>query len=116
MGEGRFAAVRGTPIQWSSSTLNGNRMPSASDDYANRGLQMDIFPSELIQYVKLSKSLTPDMDGNAIGGTIDFITKTAVNKETLSVNAAGGYVNNLNHLVIMPLLCMVTKLRTSLNL
>lgn len=93
MGEGRFAAVRGTPIQWSSSTLNGNRMPSASGDYANRGLQMDIFPSELIQYVKLSKSLTPDMDGNAIGGTIDFINKTAVNKETLSVNAAGGYIN-----------------------
>ncbi|WP_312091037.1 carboxypeptidase-like regulatory domain-containing protein [Chryseobacterium sp.] len=93
MGEGRFAAVRGTPIQWSSSTLNGNRMPSASGDYANRGLQMDIFPSELIQFVKLSKSLTPDMDGDAIGGTIDFITKTAANKKTLSVNGAGGYVN-----------------------
>lgn len=93
MGEGRFAAVRGTPIQWSSSTLNGNRMPSASGDYANRGLQMDIFPSELIQFVKLSKTLTPDMDGDAIGGTIDFITKTAVNKETLSVSLAGGFVN-----------------------
>lgn len=93
MGEGRFAAVRGTPIQWSSSTLNGNRMPSASGDNANRGLQMDIFPSELIQFVKLSKTLTPDMDGDAIGGTIDFITKTAVNKETLSVNMATGYVN-----------------------
>ncbi|WP_426276778.1 TonB-dependent receptor [Chryseobacterium sp. S-02] len=93
MGEGRFAAVRGTPIQWSSSTLNGNRMPSASGDFANRGLQMDIFPSELIQFVKLSKTLTPDMDGDAIGGTIDFITKTAVNKETLSVNLAGGFVN-----------------------
>jgi len=93
MGEGRFAAVRGTPIQWSSSTLNGNRMPSASGDYSNRGLQMDIFPSELIQFVKLSKTLTPDMDGDAIGGSIDFITKTAVNKETLSVNLAGGYVN-----------------------
>lgn len=93
MGEGRFAAVRGTPIQWSSSTLNGNRMPSASGDYANRGLQMDIFPSELIQFVKLSKTLTPDIDGDAIGGAIDFITKTAVNKETISVNLAGGFVN-----------------------
>lgn len=93
MGEGRFASVRGTPIQWSSSTLNGNRMPSASGDYANRGLQMDIFPSELIQYVKLYKTLTPDLDGDAIGGTIDFITKSAVNNKTLSVNLSGGYVN-----------------------
>ena len=91
-GEGRFVAVRGTPIQWTSSTLNGNRMPSASGDFANRGLQMDIFPSELIEFVKLSKVLTPNIDGDAIGGSIDFITKSAPFRETLSVNFAGGYV------------------------
>jgi len=93
MGEGRFVSVRGTPIQWSSATLNGNRMPSASGDYANRGVQMDIFPSELIEYVKLSKALTPDMDGDAIGGNVDFITKTSPYRKTLSVNLAGGYVD-----------------------
>lgn len=93
MGEGRFVAVRGTPVQWTSSTLNGNRMPSASGDNANRGLQMDIFPSELIQNVRLSKALTPDLDGDAIGGSIDFITKTSPNKETLAVSASTGYVN-----------------------
>ena len=43
-------------------------MPSASGDNANRGIQMDIFPSELIQNVRLSKALTPDLDGDAIGG------------------------------------------------
>ncbi|MEL4306851.1 TonB-dependent receptor [Joostella sp. CR20] len=93
MGEGRFVSVRGTPIQWSSSTLNGNRMPSASGDYENRGVQMDIFPSELIQYVKLSKAITPDMDGDAIGGSVDFITKSAPHSETLTANIAGGYVD-----------------------
>lgn len=93
MGEGRFVSVRGTPIQWSASTLNGNRMPSASGDYQNRGVQMDIFPSELIQYVKLSKAIAPDMDGDAIGGSVDFVTKSAPLKEVLTVNAAGGYVD-----------------------
>lgn len=93
MGEGRFVAVRGTPIQWTSSTLNGNRMPSASGDNANRGVQMDIFPSELIQNVRLSKALTPDLDGDAIGGNVDFITKTSPNKETLAISMASGYVN-----------------------
>jgi TonB-dependent receptor len=93
MGEGRFVAVRGTPIQWTASTLNGNRMPSASGDNANRGIQMDIFPSELIQNVRLSKALTPDLDGDAIGGHVDFITKTSPNKEVLAVSAASGYVN-----------------------
>lgn len=93
MGEGRFVAVRGTPIQWTASTLNGNRMPSASGDNANRGVQMDIFPSELIQNVRLSKALTPDLDGDAIGGNVDFITKTSPNKETLAISMASGYVN-----------------------
>ncbi|MCT2409253.1 TonB-dependent receptor [Chryseobacterium antibioticum] len=93
MGEGRFVAVRGTPVQWTSSTLNGSRMPSASGDNANRGVQMDIFPSELIQSVRLSKALTPDLDGDAIGGNVDFITKTSPNKETLAISTATGYVN-----------------------
>lgn len=93
LGEGRFVAVRGTPMQWSSATLNGNRMPSASGDNSNRGIQMDIFPSELIQYVKLSKALTPDLDGDAIGGTIDFITKTSPGRQVLSLNAAAGYAD-----------------------
>lgn len=93
MGEGRFVAVRGTPVQWTASTLNGNRMPSASGDNANRGVQMDIFPSELIQNVRLSKALTPDLDGDAIGGNVDFITKTSPNKETLAVSTSTGYVN-----------------------
>ncbi len=91
MGEGRYASVRGTPIQWSSSLLNGNRMPSASGDYTDRRIQMDIFPSELIQYVQLSKAITPDMEGDAIGGSINFITKTAPVSRILNISAAGGY-------------------------
>lgn len=90
-GEGRYVSVRGTPIQWSASLLNGNRLPSASLDYADRRVQMDIFPSELIQYVQLSKALTPDMEGDAIGGSINFITRAAPLQRTLNVNAAGGY-------------------------
>ncbi|QIH32722.1 TonB-dependent receptor [Sphingobacterium sp. DR205] len=90
-GEGRYVSVRGTPIQWSASLLNGNRLPSASLDYADRRIQMDIFPSEMIQYVQLSKAITPDMEGDAIGGSINFITKTAPLKRTLNISAAGGY-------------------------
>jgi len=90
-GEGRYVSVRGTPIQWSASLLNGNRLPSASLDYADRRIQMDIFPSEMIQYVQLSKAITPDMEGDAIGGSINFITKAAPLKRTLHINAAGGY-------------------------
>ncbi|TWF39943.1 TonB-dependent receptor [Chitinophaga polysaccharea] len=90
-GEGRYVSVRGTPIQWSATLLNGNRLPSASLDYTDRRVQMDIFPSELIEYVQLSKALTPDMEGDAIGGSINFITKAAPQHRLLNINAAGGY-------------------------
>lgn len=90
-GEGRYVSVRGTPIQWSATLLNGNRLPTASLDYTDRRIQMDIFPSELIEYVQLSKALTPDIEGDAIGGSINFITKAAPLSKILRINAAGGY-------------------------
>jgi TonB-dependent receptor len=90
LGEGRFVSVRGTPVQWSAATLNGNRLPSASGDFANRSVQMDIFPSELIQFVKVHKALTPDIDGDAIGGSIDFITRTSVPERLVAATAAAG--------------------------
>lgn len=90
-GEGRYVSVRGTPIQWSATLLNGNRLPTASLDYTDRRIQMDIFPSELIEFVQLSKAITPDIEGDAIGGSINFITKSAPQSRILRVNAAGGY-------------------------
>ncbi|MEH0152780.1 TonB-dependent receptor [Limibacter armeniacum] len=91
LGEGRFVSVRGTPIQWSATLMNGNRLPSASGDNANRGVQMDIFPSELIEYVQLSKALTPDIDGDAIGGSMNFITKAAPYDKAFNINLGATY-------------------------
>lgn len=90
-GEGRYYTVRGVPTQWTASLLNGNRLSSASVDYQDRRVQMDIFPSELIQYVQMSKAITPDIEGDNIGGSVNFVTRTSVPKRTLAINAAGGY-------------------------
>ena len=88
-GEGRFVLVRGTPIQWSSTLINGDRMPSTRS--GDRGVPLDIFPSELIQYVQLSKAITPDMEGDAIGGSVNFITRTSPQEKMLNASVAGGY-------------------------
>lgn len=98
-GEGRYVSVRGAPLKWNSNLINGNRLPAAvgtSDGLgtgSDRSVPLDIFPSELIQYVQLSKAITPDMEGDAIGGSVNFITRTAPNERTLNVNLAGGYNN-----------------------
>ncbi|MEO1548393.1 MAG: TonB-dependent receptor [Bacteroidota bacterium] len=88
-GEGRFVLVRGTPVQWSSTLVNGDRMPSTRS--GDRGVPLDIFPSELIQFVQVSKAITPDMEGDVIGGSVNFITRTSPAKKTLLASAAYGY-------------------------
>ncbi len=90
-GEGRFALVRGTPIEWSSNLINGDRLPSTDGFSGSRQVALDVVPSELIEYVIISKALTPDTEGDAIGGSINFITRKAPAQRTLNVSAAGGY-------------------------
>ncbi len=91
MGEGRRVIVRGAPTSWTSITLNGNKLPSAGGASDERFTQLDVFPSELIQYVQLSKAPTPDIEGDAIGGSMNFITKSSPIKRTISATVAGGY-------------------------
>ncbi|KQR67746.1 TonB-dependent receptor [Pedobacter sp. Leaf176] len=89
-GEADQAAVRGTPFSWTSTLFNGNRLPS-SNVMGNRSSVLDVVPSEIIQYVQVAKAITPDMEGDAIGGSINFVTRTAPTKRTLNVSGAGGY-------------------------
>lgn len=89
-GEADAATVRGTPFAWTSILFNGSRLPSANV-LGNRNSVLDAVPSEMIQYVQVAKAITPDMEGDAIGGSINFITRTAPAKRTLNVSAAGGY-------------------------
>jgi TonB-dependent receptor len=89
-GEADQATVRGTPFAWTSTLFNGSRLPSANV-YGTRASILDAVPSEMIQYVQVSKALTPNMEGDAIGGSINFITRTAPVKRMLNMSAAGGY-------------------------
>lgn len=72
-GEARFGQVRGTSADLSSVTINGNRVPSAEGD--TRNVQLDLIPADMIQTIEVSKVVTPDMDGDAIGGSINLVTK-----------------------------------------
>lgn len=91
-GEADQATVRGTPFAWTSTLFNGSRLPS-SNVMGNRSSVLDAIPSELIQYVQVAKAITPDMEGDAIGGTINFITRTAPLSRKLGGSLAGGYNN-----------------------
>lgn len=88
-GEARFGQVRGTPAEFSSVTINGSRIPSAEGDIRN--VQLDLIPSDMIQTIEVSKTLMPDQDGDAIGGSINLVTKNSPHRLTIGAVAGTGY-------------------------
>ncbi len=88
-GEARNIIIRGMAPQLNSVTLNGDRIPSAEGD--NRRIQMDLIPSDMIQTIEVNKTLTSDMDADAIGGSVNLITRAAPNHERISATLSSGY-------------------------
>lgn len=88
-GEARFGQVRGTAADLTSVTVNGNRIPSAEGD--TRNVQLDLIPADMIETIELNKVVTSDMDGDAIGGEINLITKNTPNHRVLNFNVGSGY-------------------------
>ena len=87
-GEARNIIIRGLSPQLNSVTLNGSRVPSAEGD--NRNVQMDLIPADMIQTIEVSKAVTPDMDADALGGSVNLITKTSPQGFRLSATAGSG--------------------------
>ncbi|WP_026705329.1 TonB-dependent receptor [Flavobacterium soli] len=88
-GEARNIIVRGLAPTLNSVTINGDRIPSAEGD--NRNVQMDLIPSDMISTIEVNKTLTPDMDADAIGGSVNLITRATPNGERISATLSGGY-------------------------
>ena len=93
-GDGRYAIIRGMDQRYNSTLVNGIKIPSPDDKY--RFVPMDIFPSEMLDRLEVIKALTPEMEGDAIGGTMNLVMKSAPDKFLLSVNASGGYSTIFN--------------------
>ncbi|MBP0904764.1 TonB-dependent receptor [Mariniflexile gromovii] len=87
-GEARNIIIRGLSPQLNSVTLNGSRIPSAEGD--NRNVQMDLIPADMIQTVEVNKAVTPDMDADALGGSVNLITKTSPQGFRLSATGGSG--------------------------
>jgi TonB-dependent receptor len=88
-GEARNIIVRGLAPELNSVTMNGDRIPSAEGD--NRRVQMDLIPSDMISTIEVNKTLTPDMDADAIGGSVNLVTRAAPNGQRISATLSGGY-------------------------
>jgi len=73
--EGRYVSIRGLNPSYTLGALDGATLATA--ERQNRQLNMEAIPSGAVRQVVVAKSRTPDMDGNAIGGTLNLITRSA---------------------------------------
>jgi TonB-dependent receptor len=87
-GEARNIIIRGLAPQLNSVTVNGDRLPSAEGD--NRLIQMDLIPSNMIQAIEVNKAVTPDMEGDAIGGSVNLVTRSAPSGFRATVTSSYG--------------------------
>ena len=90
-GEGRFVGIRGIDPNLNNVTINGASIPAP--EAGVRSVAMDVIPSELIQGLEVSKTVTPDMDADAIGGSVEVKSLSAFDRtgQTFSVTAQTSY-------------------------
>ncbi len=87
-GEGKYVQIRGAEPRYSNVTVDGVNVASPE---SVRQIKLDIVPSDLVESVEINKTLLANMDGDAIGGSVNLRTKTANEQPTLSLFGLGGY-------------------------
>jgi TonB-dependent receptor len=90
-GEGRFISIRGVDPDLNNTQLNGVNVPASQDD--SRKVNLDVFPADILDSIEVVKAVTPDMDGDAIGGSVNIKTQNAFSSEgrVLRASSEAGY-------------------------
>ena len=91
-GEGTKVTLRGLAPRFNSITIDGEKIPSTSDQ--DRSVDLSMFSTDALAGIEFYKALLPDMDGDAIGGQINFTSRTASGGFKGNVRLQTGY----NHL------------------
>lgn len=88
-GQASYAILRGMDKRYNYTLVNGVKIPSPDDK--NRYIPLNIFPSDLMDRLEVTKSLTADMEGDAAGGVVNMVMKDAPGRFQMQANGAIGY-------------------------
>jgi TonB-dependent receptor len=87
--DGKYAVVRGLPDRYVSSQMDGVRLPTADEN--KRAVQLDQFPSAVIESMQVSKTFTPDQQGDASGGAVNVKLKGVPDETLMQVKSQVSY-------------------------
>lgn len=87
--DGKYVFVRGLGERYTTSSLNGTRIPSPEPE--RKIVPLDLFPSGLLQAISTAKTFTPDQPGDFSGGNVDIRTPTFPARTTWSFSISSGW-------------------------
>ncbi len=91
---GKYVYVRGLGDRYTKSILNGVDVPGLDPD--RNTLQLDIFPSSILENIIVIKSATADQPADFTGGVVDIVTKDIPSRKETSISAGIGYNPNFH--------------------
>jgi hypothetical protein len=87
-GEGKYIQIRGTEPRLSNVTIDGIHVPSPE---GVRTVKLDVIPADLVSSVEINKTLSANQDADAIGGSVNLVTRAPANQPYVSLLGMGGY-------------------------
>lgn len=86
---GKYAVVRGLGDRYTNTTVNGGVIPSA--DPSRKAVQLDLFPTDLLQSVNIYKTFTPDLPAEFVGGLIAVETLQLPEERSIKFSLGTGW-------------------------
>jgi outer membrane receptor protein involved in Fe transport len=87
--DNKYVFVRGLGERYTTSSLNGARVPSPEPE--KRVVPLDMFPAGLLQSITTTKTFTPDLQGDFSGALVDIKTLEFPAERKASLQLGGGY-------------------------
>lgn len=87
--DGKYVFVRGLGERYTTTSLNGARIPSPEPE--KKVVPLDLFPSSLIQTVTTSKNFTADQPGDFSGAQVDIRTREFPARREIQFSSSVGY-------------------------
>ncbi len=84
-----YALLRGMDKRYNYTLVNSIKIPSTNNKH--RYVPLDIFPSDLVDRIEVTKAITADMEGDAIAGAVNLVMKNAPDKFMVMVNTSFGH-------------------------
>lgn len=87
--DNKFVVIRGLNDRYNAALLNGAPLPSSESD--RKAFSFDIFPANMLDNLIITKTASPDMPGEFVGGVIQVNTKSVPDKNFQSITIGQGY-------------------------